>query len=285
MFSATITTPFQHLRPPDWASGHGQDGYGYFAEFSVFTGAKYWEFVTQRMRWIPAGKFQMGAAAGEPTFVDPETQHDVKLSHGFWLADTACTQELWEAVASDNPSAFKAADRPVENVSYDDVVHFCERLSDLIPGLAPQLPTEAQWEYACRAATKTPFSFGETISTDQVNFDGNHPYANSPKGEYREETVGVKALPANSWGLYEMHGNVWEWCRDWYETYSPELQVDPAGPEQGSARVLRGGGWIDYARNVRSACRYWLDPGNRDSGLGFRLLSSSSLVESESPNK
>ncbi len=285
MSSATIATPFAHSLAPDWASGYGQDEYGYFAEFSVFTGPKYWEFVTQRMRWIPAGKFQMGAAADESTSFDSETQHDVILSHGFWLADTACTQELWKAATGDNPSAFKSADRPVEQVRYDDVVQFCEQLSDLIPGLAPRLPTEAQWEYACRAGTTTPFSFGETITTDQVNFDGNHPYADSPKGEYREETVGVKELPANPWGLYQMHGNVWEWCHDWYETYPRELQVDPTGPEKGSVRVIRGGSWFVYARNARSACRYWNDPGARVSHLGFRLLSSTSLVKSEPPNK
>ena len=147
------------------------------------------------------------------------------------------------------------------------------------------LPPESQWEYACRAGTKTPFSFGETISPDQVNFDGNHPYGDSPKGEYREETVEVKSLSANRWGLYEMHGNVWEWCSDWYAEYSPEPQIDPTGPATGSYRVMRGGGWDYGARGVRSAFRYWFAPGDRSSDLGFRLLSSASPDRNQPPNK
>ena len=288
MSTGTIEIPFVNSRPPDWASGYGQDRYGYFAAFSVATGPRYWEFITQRMRWIPPGTFQMGVADGETPSFGKETRHPVTLSRGFWLADTACTQELWEAVMGSNPSNFKDAKRmlrPVEQVSFDDVSEFLEKLNQRVPHGMLTLPTESQWEYACRAGTTTPFSFGDTISTDQVNFDGNRPYGDSPKGEYRQETVDVKSLPANRWGLYEMHGNVWEWCSDWYAEYSPESQVDPVGPATGSHRVRRGGSWFNYARIMRSACRYWYDPGNRFNSLGFRLLSSASPDRNQRPNK
>jgi formylglycine-generating enzyme required for sulfatase activity len=115
--------------------------------------------------------------------------------------------------------------------------------------------TEAHWEYACRAGTSTPFHFGETISTDQANFDGNYPYNKGDKGKYREQTVPVQSLACNDWGLYEMHGNVWEWCADWYGGYPQSSVVDPIGPETGAGRVLRGGSWFNDGRFVRSADR------------------------------
>ncbi|MEI7702545.1 MAG: formylglycine-generating enzyme family protein, partial [Planctomycetia bacterium] len=207
---------------------------------------------------------------------------------GFWLADTACTQELWEAVMGSNPSFFKGEKRmlrPVEQVSFEDVSEFLGKLNQLVPHGMLTLPTEAQWEYACRAGTTTPFSFGDTMTTDQVNFDGNHPYGNSPKGVYRKETVEVQSLPANRWGLHQMHGNVWEWCSDWYAEYLSQPQVDPTGPATGSYRVFRGGSWCDVARLVRSACRHWFGPGARSSSLGFRLLSSASPDRNQPPNK
>ena len=267
--------PFETASPPEWASGYGQDEFGYYVEFSIRTGLNYLEFVTQRMRWIPPGRFLMGSPETEHDHESREgPQHEVVLKKGFWLADTACPQALWSAVMPDNPSRFsQSVDRPVESVSYDDVTKFMARLSDLIHGINVTLPTEAQWEYACRAGTTSPFSFGDNVSTDMVNYDGNFPYAGAAKGEYRSETVEVKALPPNPWGLHQMHGNVWEWCRDWYGPYSPGLQVDPTGPEQGSDRVVRGGSWVNYARNVRSACRDGDGPGNRLNALGFRLLS------------
>jgi sulfatase modifying factor 1 len=266
--------------PPTWASGYGQDEYGYFAEFSVPTGARYWEFVTQRMRWIPPGKFLMGSPENEVGRPFNERRHDVILTSGYWLADTACTQALWRAVRNDNPSKFPGDLRPVERVSYREIMSFLDKLHEVVPGLIPVLPTEAQWEYACRAGTETPFSFGQTITTDQVNFDGNFPYGNSPQGKSRHETVDVKTLPANPWGLYEMHGNVWEWCADWFAGYSTNMQVDPIGPPKGSYRVIRGGSWENFARFVRSACRGRNDPGVQVNVLGFRLLSSASPVQS-----
>lgn len=263
--------------PPEWACGYGQDQYGYYADFGIATGSAYWEFTMQRMRWITAGTFLMGSPDNEAERVGTEgPQHEVTLSNGFWLAETTCTQRLWRAVVETDPSRFKGDERPVENVSHDDVQKFLSRLADRVPGLQPKLPTEAQWEYACRAGTATPFSFGGTINTGQSNFDGNYPHAGGPKGVYRRETVDVKSFPPNRWGLYQMHGNVWEWCSDWYGLYVGDSQVDPTGPPTGSRRVVRGGNWSYGARGVRSACRYGHRPGSRGSDLGFRVLSSAS---------
>jgi len=283
MTTQTIEIPFIDCKPPRWASGLGQDAFGYYAEFSVFTGSQYWKHVTQRMRWIPPGTFLMGAALGEPTDFGPETQHEVTLTQGFWLADSACSQSLWFAITKKNPSKFQGDQLPVEGVSFEDVQSFLGDLNKLVPDASFALPTEAQWEYACRAGTQTPFSFGNTITTDQVNYDGNYRYGKSKKGECRQKTVDVKALPANAWGLYQMHGNVWEWCADWYADYSPEPQVDPTGPDTGSGgsgRVLRGGSWVSLAANVRSAYRVAYDPGVRFVRLGFRLLSSARSSQS-----
>ncbi len=151
------------------------------------------------------------------------------------------------------------------------MVEFLPRLNALLPGLDARLPTEAQWEYACRAGTSTPFSFGTTITTEQVNFDGNHPYGGGSRGSYREKTVAVGSLPPNAWGLYEMHGNVWEWCADWYGEYAAGAQTDPVGPSKRPVRVVRGGSWGISAQGCRSAFRGWIEPGYRDLILGFRL--------------
>ena len=134
-----------------------------------------------------------------------------------------------------------------------------------------RLPTEAEWEYACRAGTSTPFSFGRDITPEQVNYDGNYPYRGA-KGQFRKMTVSVGSLPANGWGILEMHGNVLEWCADWYGEYSAEQQTDPRGPQQGRSRVVRGGGWDDSARHGRSACRGRDSPGLRWNFQGFRLV-------------
>jgi sulfatase modifying factor 1 len=257
--------------PEPWASGWGQDRFGLWQSFTV-------DGVTQVLRWIPLGDFPMGSPETEVERFEEgvwgETQHPVILTQGFWLADTACTQALWRAVLDEMPSRFQGDERPVEQVSWEDVVErFLPALNRLLPGLEGVLPSEAQWEYACRAGNKTPtpFWFGESLSTDQANFDGNHPYADGPKDSHRRETVEVKALPANGWGLYQMHGNVWEWCVDWLGEYPRDLVVDPEGPPEGRERVLRGGGWFDFGGFCRSAKRGGNDPGNRTDNIGFRL--------------
>lgn len=282
MSTALIRSPFINGCPPTWASGYGQDRYGYFAEFSIATGSDYLEFISQRMRWIPAGTFLMGSPNDEAERRDDEIQHEVTLTQGFWLADTCCTQALWQAITGTNPSRFHedevlSRELPVESITFVEVQAFITKLNasfDNKATFAP--PSEAQWEYACRAGTSTPFSFGDTISTEVSNFDGNNPYDRSPKGEFRGKTMPVNSFTRNPWGLYQMHGNVWEWCSDWYAKYSLDDVIDPTGPESSSHRVVRGGGWFSDARNARSACRNWVDPGYRDQYLGFRLLSSAS---------
>jgi formylglycine-generating enzyme required for sulfatase activity len=240
--------------------------------------------VRQVFRWIEPGRFLMGSPENETErewrgyaeFNGSETQHQVTLSMGFWLADIAVTQALWLAVmAGENPSHFQQSpENPVESVSWDDVQLFIDKLNNLLPGLNAQLPSEGQWEYACRGGTATPFAFGENISPELVNYDGNYPYADAEKGVYREKTVPVQFLPANDWGLYEMHGNVWEWCQDtWQENLGSEPVTDPlnSAADAGASRVLRGGSWYGYGRAVRSAFRSHLASVDRFDYIGFRL--------------
>jgi formylglycine-generating enzyme required for sulfatase activity len=230
----------------------------------------------QRFRWIEPGSFLMGSPDSEHERDDDEgPQHPVTLTQGFWLADTACTQALWLAlVGGRNPSRFTGVwEWPVENVSWDDVTQrFLPKLQALLPTDAEAtLPTEAQWEYACRAGTTTPFSWGDTIDPSLVNYDGNHPYNGGPKGEYRERTVPVLALPANDWGLYQMHGNVWEWCWDEKRDYAEGTAVDPMGAVGDGPRGLRGGAWLRLAWNARSACRVHDSRTLSYGGIGFRI--------------
>ena len=250
--------------PAPWASDWGQDPYGLWMGLIVSE-------VRQAFRWIPPGRFMMGSPSKEAERFDDETEHEVVLTGGFWLADTACTQALWEAVMGKNPSEFKGAERPVEEISWEDAVLFTKRLNAQVTGLDLRLPTEAEWEYACRAGNQTPFWFGTNISTDQVNYHGKYPYAGGKKGQYRGETVEVKALPCNGWGLYQMHGNVWEWCADWYGDYPTDTVTDPTGSETGEGRVLRGGSWSVSAGDARSAQRFSGTPDDRGDYLGFRL--------------
>jgi formylglycine-generating enzyme required for sulfatase activity len=258
-------------QPPNWADDWGTDDYGQWATFSVENAPG--ETITQRLRWIESGRFLMGSPADEPERDDNETPHEVTISQGFWLFDTACTQALWEAVMGNNPSRFNGPDRPVENVSWHDCQDFLQRLNERIPGLDLSLPSEAQWEYPCRAGTTTPFSFGANIIPEQVNYNGEYPYADGKKGQYRGKTVPVASLPPNPWGLYEMHGNVWEWCQDqWHDTYQGAPTDGSAWEdrEAGAARVLRGGSWLYGARGVRAAYRSRNAPDGRNGRVGFR---------------
>jgi len=259
---ATVDTP----EKPPWASAVGNDEYGRYAEITIAG-------VRQRFRWIGPGSFVMGSRAREPERGSGEVQHPVAFSRGFWLADTACSQAFWQAeTGRRNPSHFQEDPRnPVENVSWHDAQTFIADLNRRRPGLQARLPSEAEWEYACRAGTTTPFSFGVNITPDQVNYDGRFPYAGGEQGRYRERTVPVGSLPPNSWGLYEMHGNVWEWCADWYGEYPTGAQFDPRGPGEGAYRVLRGGSWRHGGGSVRSADRFRDVPGRHRDFIGFRL--------------
>ena len=269
----------ESIERPDWADAMGRDEYGLYADFSI-------NGVSQRMRWIAPGSFMMGSPESEAERVDDEVQHRVVLGRGFWLADTACSQAMWEAVMGDNPSGFKGEGRPVESVSWINVQRFIELLNKEIFGEEIfRLPTEAEWEYACRAGTTTPFWFGDQITPDQVNYNGEYPYAGGKKGRYRQETVAVKALRCNDWGLYQMHGNVWEWCQDWRDEYDLNVLVDPTGPAKGQLRVLRGGCWDNFGGHVRSAQRYAFGPGGRLGNVGFRLARGQASGQEEAGGK
>lgn len=285
-----VSTPTRtlHLTAPErpaWADEWGRDRFGLYAEFRI-------KDVVQRMRWIEPGEFLMGSPDSEPgRHRDEGPQHRVRLSQGFWLADSACTQSLWLAVmGGKNPSRFQDdPECPVERVSWDEVQEFMQRLREHLPASSePMLPCEAQWEYACRAGTTTPFNLGENITPEQVNYDGNYPYYGAKNGEYRQRTVPVKSLPPNAWGLYEMHGNVWEWCADGMRKYESlpagEVLQDPLGPTESASalRALRGGSWFKRARFVRSAFRDAGTRGSRGGRIGFRLaLRSTSPVRPE----
>jgi sulfatase modifying factor 1 len=262
----TVSAAWPQPFPPPWASEWAEDAEWGLAATLILNGVK------QTFRWIFPGTFKMGSPPKEPERLVDETLHEVTLNRGYWLADTACTQALWWAVMRDNPSHFEGDPHlPVENVSWDDVQVFLKQLNEAVKGLEAGLPSEAQWEYACRASTQTPFSFGRQITPEQVNYDGNHPYGRGEKGEFRMRTVPVKSLPPNGWGLYEMHGNVWEWCADWYGEYGSEEQTDPVGPPEGVRRVLRGGSWHRGGRDCRSADRDGGEPVARFIITGFRL--------------
>lgn len=224
---------------------------------------------------IPKGTFLMGSPTSEGGRSDNEIQHRVTLTKDFWLGKFPVTQEQYQAITKQNPSFFKGATRPVECVNWNDAKGYCDLLNnafrEMLPtGYAFALPTDAQWEYACRAGTTTPFSFGSTLNGDKANCDGNSPYG-TDKGKIVDATTEVGKYDANAWGLFDMHGNVWEWCNDWYGDYSQDTVSDPTGPTNASHRVLRGGSWLSFARSCRSANRGSHDPSIRYSDYGFRV--------------
>ncbi len=227
--------------------------------------------------WCPPGTFEMGSPQNEPDRRSNETQHKVTLTKGFWMLESQVTQEMWESVTGETPSRFKGAQNPVENVSWRESVEFCRKLTFKLSGSAKvSLPTEAQWEYACRAGTMTPFNFGKVLNGREANCDGRYPYLTA-KGPYLERTTPVKSYSHNAWGLYDMHGNVWEWCLDVYESdyYARSPSSDPCNWEDensGSGRVGRGGSWLSNAEYCRSAFRDCNEPGFRYGSLGFRIV-------------
>jgi formylglycine-generating enzyme required for sulfatase activity len=243
---------------PAWASAGGVDEYGKWADITVGK-------VVQRLRWIEPGNFLMGSPEQEPGRYDEEVpQHRVTIGQGLWLADTACTQALWQAVMDENPSHFDennrgGAQHPVEKVSWDMIQSFLEKMIKALPDCMVTLPTEAEWEYACRAGSVTAYSFGETAGAAEINF-----------GKKKGHTVAVKDLSPNTWGLYQMHGNVWEWCAEGLRKYENKEMVDPGWGDVvqpqvsgGVARVLRGGSWRSSTPRTRSAFRRTLEPGKR----------------------
>ncbi|MEQ1549438.1 MAG: formylglycine-generating enzyme family protein [Chakrabartia sp.] len=293
----TTWHPLATGHPPEWASAWGHDEYGVFVAFTV--GA-----VTQRMRWIPPSRFLMGSPEHETEslakqdderewFEAEHPQHQVYITEGFWLFDTPCTQALWETVMGSNPSRFISHQRPVEQVSWDDAQVFLQRINDRVPDLNLILPSEAQWEHACRAGTNTALYSGDIEILGDCNAPALDPiawYGGNSGVEYdladgvdtsawsdmqypnpRSGTREVGRKQPNPWGLYDMLGNVWEWCSDGLRVYSLERQYDPRGSlEIGGPRVVRGGSWYDGARDCRCAYRSRLAPDLSYDALGFR---------------
>jgi formylglycine-generating enzyme required for sulfatase activity/uncharacterized caspase-like protein len=225
---------------------------------------------------IPAGKFMMGSNE----YSSEQPIHEASVRE-FWMGKYAVTNAQWQAIMGTKPSEkcdvkFQGENQPVVAVSWDDAKEFCQKASQKT-GKSIRLPSETEWEYACRAGTTTPFHFGETITPDLVNYDGNNPYGDAPKGEYRQKTINVDSFSPNAWGLYQMHGNVREWCEDiWHRNYNGIPQDGTAWITDGEALrfVLRGGSWYDVADFCRSADRFRLGAGGWLNFIGFRVVAS-----------
>ena len=218
--------------------------------------------VTLEMVYVPEGTFLMGSPEREKGRYDNEgPQHQVTVS-SFFLGKYPVIQEQWKTVTGKNPFEFTGANHPIETVSWNEAMEFCRQLSEKT-GHTYRLPTEAEWEYACRAGRTTAYYFGEAVTTELVNY----------QSEYKGTTE-IGRFSPNAFGLYDMHGNVWEWCADWYDKdyYAQSPEKDPRGPASGSDRVIRGGFWDGDARLVRAACRNWDAPVLRSFGIGFRLV-------------
>jgi formylglycine-generating enzyme required for sulfatase activity len=244
--------------------------------------------VTMKLVLIPAGKFTMGSgpqeqadasaaaksAGSDASFASETPQREVTISKPFYMGVYEVTQDQYEVVTGTNPSHFKGAQNPVDTVSWGDAVAFCQALSRKT-GRTVRLPTEAQWEYACRAGATTPFNTGPTISTDQANYDGRYTYGNGVKGGHPDKTMVVGSFKPNAFGLHDMHGNLMEWCADWYgeDYYSASGNtVDPKGWATGTNRAMRGGSWVIPPDACRSAWRDWGTPDNRFGHYGFRVV-------------
>ncbi len=226
------------------------------------------------LHWCPPGSFLMGSPETEDGRDKGEERHRVKITHGFWMGETEVTQGLWTKVMGENPSGFKLGDNyPVENVSWDDCQSFLKMLNAQVPeeGFTWVLPTEAQWEYACRAGTTTAYFWGNVLNGDKANCDGNYPCGTTAKGPFKTTTTRVGSYDANPWGFFDMHGNVWEWCADRYGSYPSESVKNPPGASSGSYRVARGGSWFSPACQCRSARRNRHPPNNNSHGLGLRV--------------
>ena len=211
---------------------------------------------------IPAREFQMGSPESEKYHQDNALQHEVTLTKPFYMGKYEVTQEQWESVMGNNPSSrTKGAKLPVTNVSWEDCQEFIKKLNEKTSG-GYRLPTEAEWEYACRAGTTTAYSYGDNLTKGDANIDGDSIKA-------------VGSYKPNAFGLYDMHGNVWEWCNDWYGSLQDGEVTDPKGAATGSSRVLRGGSFINDVSAARSSLRFVGAPTFRGTDLGFRLVKTS----------
>jgi len=262
---ATTRTPrawfWANARPPAWADDWGHDPLGLWVSIRI-PGTE----ITQRFRWCPAGDFMMGSGDTDPqAYGDEKPRHRVSFATGFWMADTTCAEALWAAVMGDPPGHTWGPAFPITNVNWNQAQDFIRKLRNRLPGLPLALPSEAEWEYACRAGTETPYSFGTRITKKQVRYGD------------QQGPVPVGSLPPNPWGLHEMHGNVDEWCEDDWRDNHRDAPPDgaprrDAGERAGDAgRVIRGGAWLFVARDVRSAYRLGDRPEHRNRNLGFRF--------------
>lgn len=239
-----------------------------------------------RFIWIPPGEFLMGSPETEHGRDDDEGRHKVVLTQGFWLAETACTQHFWRALMGENPSYFEGGDFPVEQVSWEDIQIFLNKLNQSLQGIVARLPTEAEWEYACRAGTETAFSFGASPNLSRANYNGKWDLPDEDvviaKGEWSGRTAPVGHYVANDWGFYQMHGNVFEWCEDIFGSYPQCAVADPIGAEgEKGKRVMRGGAWNYSGGSVRSANRRGNRQGFRNSRIGFRLAMSPAVSDTQ----
>ncbi len=235
---------------------------------------RYKEHIEKDMVNVKQGQYLMGSPESEVDRSSDEIQHEVMVS-GFSISSHPITNKLYEAFDHNHSQRrdqySDKDDQPAIYVNWYEAVMFCR-------WLGCRLPTEAEWEYACRAGTETPFNTGENLTTNQANYDGNYPYKNNPKGKYVEKTTLVGSFSQNAWGLYDMHGNVREWCTDWYgdgfydECKNHGVVENPQGPETGSNRVLRGGSWDFNGQYCRSAFRGYYGPDDRNDSFGFRLV-------------
>jgi formylglycine-generating enzyme required for sulfatase activity len=260
-----------------WTAGHAQSG-GDGPKASERKNHDFVNSIGMKFVWIPPGSFMMGSPKGEKERIFKETQHKVTLTKGFYIGVYTVTQEQWQEVMGNNPSKFKGEKNlPVDSVNWNDCQEFIKKLPEKDKDKkAYRLPTEAEWEYACRAGTTTPFYFGEAISTEQANYDGN-VYASGKKGVNRGKTTPVGSFPGNGWGLHDTHGNVWQWCQDWHGDYPNKDVTDPQGPENGGSRIVRGGSYFNGPAVCRSASRVGVGPGFRSSdyfNFGFRVCFS-----------
>jgi formylglycine-generating enzyme required for sulfatase activity len=287
-----------HAKPPHPTLSPTTGGEGGVRGTEVLTNS-----IGMKLAPIPAGKFLMGSPEDEKERDSIERQHEVKITKPFYLGVYEVTQrEFAKVIGQQPPPAARpyfdearggGLDYPMENVRWSQAVEFCQKLSDRAEekkaGRKYRLPTEAEWEYACRAGTTTPFHYGKSLSSTQANFNGTFPYGDGDKGPYLRQTAKVGSYKPNAWGLYDMHGNVAEWCNDWYDPdyYRNSPKEDPQGPEKGVVptgykdwqtpgegqfyRVIRGGCWLDEARGCRAAYRFRAMPHDPYRLIGFRV--------------
>jgi formylglycine-generating enzyme required for sulfatase activity len=245
--------------------------------------------LAMKLVWCPPGTFTMGSPPGEAVDRQNEGQVTVTHSYGFWIGRYEVTQSEWEAIMGTNPSEFsptgtgkykvlgKSTSRfPVEGVLVEDAEGFCRRLTDRerVAGRLPTdweytLPTEAQWEYACRAGTKTATAFGDQLCSAAANFKGFAPFNGAKRGPFLFGPTDVGSYQGNAWGIHDMHGNVWEYCTGWYSDEAPG-GIDPQPVTTGTYRIGKGGSWLHDGRYTRSAFRYWIEPAMRQGTVGFR---------------